>query len=133
MIVYASRTGNVESIIKKIDSNNPFKISKNLFISEPYFLFTYTDGLGDIPQEVLTFLNENNHAEKCIGLFCSGNKNFGSNFAKAADKINGKFGIPILAKVELRGFPSEILKIKEIVKEYEINGNYPKSILSNVK
>ena len=109
MIVYASRTGNVEYIIKKLDLPS-IKIEKGLIIKEPYFIFTYTDGLGEIPSEVSEFLLHNH--SYCKGVIASGNTNFGvNNFCGSADKISEMYSIPIIHKIELRGFESDYLHI----------------------
>ena len=48
MIVYASRTGNVSFVVSKLKLPN-IEISEALEMSEPFLLFTYTDGLGEVP------------------------------------------------------------------------------------
>ena len=56
-VVYASRTGNVESIISKLGIDDALKIEDGSeTIDEDYVLFTYTDGFGDVPYEVDEFL-----------------------------------------------------------------------------
>lgn len=116
MIVYASRTGNVEYIISKLDIES-VKIKDELIISEPYLLFTYTDGLGQVPNEVSKFL-VGNHSQ-CKGVISSGNSNFGvNNFCGSADKINAEYNIPIVSKIELRGFNSDYEYVK---KHYNTN------------
>ena len=56
-IVYASRTGHVEILMNKLNINNPTRImSGDEKVDEDFLLFTYTDGYGDIPAEVETFL-----------------------------------------------------------------------------
>ena len=56
---YASRTGNVEEIVNSlgIDALRIDDGSENM--DEPYILFTYTDGFGDVPYEVDEFYGEN--------------------------------------------------------------------------
>lgn len=102
MIVYASRTGNVEYIVNKLNLPS-IKIEKGLTIKQPYFIFTYTDGLGEIPSKVSEFLL--NNYSYCKGVIASGNTNFGvNNFCGSADKISKMYNIPIIRKIELRGF-----------------------------
>ena len=51
-VVYASRTGNVESIISKLGIEDALKIEDGSeTVEEDYILFTYTDGFGDVPYE----------------------------------------------------------------------------------
>lgn len=112
MIAFASRTGNVRFIVGELNVPN-VEITSDTVMNDKYVLFTYTDGLGNIPPLVEEFLKSNHHL--CLGVFASGNRNFGlSYFCGSADKINNWYGIPILHKMELRGTPSdfEILKQK---------------------
>ena len=105
MIVYASRTGNVEYIVNKLNLPS-VKIEKGLVIQEPYFIFTYTDGLGETPLEVLEFLKHNH--QYCKGVIASGNSNFGkNNFCGTADEISRRYKVPIIHKIELRGFEKD--------------------------
>lgn len=105
MIAYASRTGNVRYIINKMKLPS-IEIDKDVILNDKYILFTFTDGLGDIPPLVKAFL-ENNYA-LCEGVIASGNTNFGNNnFCGSADKISQQYGIPIIHKLDLRGKPSD--------------------------
>lgn len=105
MIAYLSRTGNVEHIVNRIGYES-VKIEPGLTMRVPYLLFVYTTGLGDAPEEVFPFLDEN--ASLCIGVVASGNSNFGHNvFCGSADKIHKKYGIPIVRRYELRGFQKD--------------------------
>ena len=48
MIVFASRTGNVRYIVNKLGLPN-IEITDGLVMTQPFLLFTYTDGLGQTP------------------------------------------------------------------------------------
>lgn len=114
MIVYASRTGNVRYIVSQLDKN-PTEISDDLILNEPYLLFTYTDGLGEIPAKVTHFLDQNAHF--CKGVVVSGNSNFGHRlFGGAGDKITATYQIPLVRKLDLRGYKADY---KAIQKFYE--------------
>lgn len=105
MIVYASRTGNVKSIVEKL-SLPATEIKEGLLIQCPYILLTYTDKLGDIPDAVRLFLADNHSL--CLGVAGSGNSNFGhQNFCGSVDKIHAQFGIPVICKMEMRGFQKD--------------------------
>lgn len=102
MIVYASRTGNVRFIVEQLGLPS-VEMTEDLIVNEPYLLMTYTDGLGTTPEIVEKFLVHNYHY--CQGVIASGNSNFGhAVFCKAADNISKKYNIPIVRKIELRGF-----------------------------
>lgn len=110
MIVYASRTGNVRHIANHI-SNESIEIQDGMTVNEPFIILTYTDNLGDVPTVVSDFL-ANNH-KHCKGVVASGNSNFGHQyFCYSADKINMQYNIPIIKKVELRGFQKDYEEIK---------------------
>lgn len=110
MIVFASRTGNVRYIINQLQLPN-IEMTEGLKVTEPYLLFTYTDGLGSIPQSVEDFLQHN--ASYCKGVIASGNSNFGHHvFCGSADKIHAMYNIPIVRKIELRGFSNDYEEIR---------------------
>lgn len=110
MIVYASRTGNVKYIANNIPVKS-IEIEEGMTVSEPYFILTYTDNLGDVPTIVSEFLATNH--QHCKGVIASGNSNFGHQyFCNSADKISRKYGIPIIKKIELRGFQKDYDEIK---------------------
>lgn len=105
MIVYASRTGNVRSIVSKLGQES-IEISEGLQLDEPFLLITYTDGLGDVPTKVARFLEQN--GEFCKGVVVSGNSNFGhSVFGGAGDKIAGIYDVPLVRKLDLRGYQAD--------------------------
>ena len=87
-IYYDSKTGNVERFIKKMQIQRP----KWHFIKI---------------KPAMTIENENNR--KLIkSVSSSGNRNWGQFFALAADKIQEKYGIPVLMKFELSGTNIEV-------------------------
>ncbi|MFJ5790196.1 class Ib ribonucleoside-diphosphate reductase assembly flavoprotein NrdI [Lysinibacillus sp. NPDC097162] len=105
MIVYASRTGNVRSIVTKLDGES-IEIYDGLLLTEPYLLITYTDGLGDIPAKVARFLEQNK--EFCKGVAVSGNSNFGHHvFGGAGEKIAEAYKVPLVCKLDLRGYQAD--------------------------
>lgn len=115
MIVYASRTGNIKSVISKLDDIECIEIEDGLMVSKPFIIFTYTDRLGDVPDVVAKFLQKNYKHLK--GVICSGNTNFAQInpvwYCGAADKISQQYNVPVLHKIDLRGYDSDIQTIKE--------------------
>ena len=91
-IVYASRGGNTESLVEKCGYKDALKIDTwNEEVKENYCLFTYTDGYGDIPYEVETFLSNNSSNLKAV--VCTGNTSFGDAFCGAGDKISEEHNV----------------------------------------
>lgn len=104
MIIFASRTGNVRSIVQKLGlpAKDLVEVEK---MDEPYLLFTYTDGLGSVPPIVDQFMTAN--FDLCKGIIVSGNRNFGhAFFGRAGDLLAAQYGIPLIEKVEMRGTPA---------------------------
>lgn len=113
-VVYASRTGNVQSIIDQLDNDSLEISSGDEVVEEPYILFTYTDGFGDVPPEVESFLE--NNGQNIKGVVVSGDQGYGEAYCKAGDVIAEQYNVPCLYKVENAGTDEDIAKIKELVK-----------------
>ena len=125
LLAYASKTGNIKRAITKlldyikvIDINQEnskrtiltidtleIKTGEEL-IKKNCILFTYTTGIGEIPQEIDKFII--NNINKIKGVICSGNKNWGLNYCKACDLIFEKFNLKTLFKFELAGNTHDI-------------------------
>jgi protein involved in ribonucleotide reduction len=117
LIVYDSFTGNVERFIKKTEMRS-IKIYKGLIIDEPFVMVTYTTRMGEIPNKTRDFLFDNYLFLK--GIASSGNRNWGTNFAKAADIISEQYKVPIILKFELSGTEQDLNTFKERLRELEI-------------
>lgn len=105
IIAYDSKTGNVKRFVKKLNLKS-FQIEDNIVCKEPFVLITYTTGFGNIPQKTLEFLK--NNYPFLIGVSASGNRNWGSSFAKSGDTISQQYNIPLLSKFELSGTNQDV-------------------------
>lgn len=114
-IAYASRTGNVESIVQSLGISSVFIENGNETMDTDYVLFTYTDGYGDVPAEVETFLISNSSHLK--GVIVSGDQSYGEAYCLAGDKIAETYDVPCLYKVENSGTGSDVIAIKEILEK----------------
>ena len=115
-IVYASRMGHVEGIIKRLGINNALKIVEGSEkMDGEYVLFTYTDGKGIIPKIVESFLQSNPGIKAVVG---SGSmERHADTFNFAAVKISETYGVPLIAKLDMDGTDDDISLIKsELVK-----------------
>lgn len=119
-IIYYTVTGNITKFIKKLEHDNTALITEGLKVDEPFVIVVGTINFGEVPLEVKKFLKENH--EHLIGVVGSGNRNWGRNFAKAADIISEKFNVPILLKFELSGNTHDVNKFKEEVEKLEVEG-----------
>ncbi|EMD16287.1 nrdI protein [Eggerthia catenaformis OT 569 = DSM 20559] len=111
-IVYSSRTGNVESIVNRIDLES-FSVESIDSMDEDYVIFTYTDGYGEVPYEVEEFLSTN--ADHLKGVVVSGDQGYGEAYCQAGDVISDQYNVPCLYKVENDGTDEDIEKIKEAI------------------
>jgi protein involved in ribonucleotide reduction len=112
MIAYLSRTGNVKDIVSRLDLPS-IEINKDSVIKSPYFLFTYTDGLGSTPETVELFLINKINQNNLFGVIASGNTNFGNYFCLTADRISNRFNVPIISKIDLRGTETDVRAIRD--------------------
>jgi protein involved in ribonucleotide reduction len=113
--VFASRTGNVESIIEKLGlTDSALRIedgSEN--IAEDFILLTYTDGYGDVPVEVDDFLSV--HSDHLKGVIVSGDQSYGEAYCGAGTVISEQYDVPVLYNVENDGTDEDIQAIKKIL------------------
>lgn len=112
-IAYASRTGNVESIIKALGAEALRIENGNESLDEDFVLFTYTDGYGDVPAEVESFLISN--APYLKGVVVSGDQAYGEAYCMAGDKIAATYGTECLYKVENSGTDDDLKAIQDIL------------------
>lgn len=95
------------------------QIREGLIVNTPYVLVTYTTGFGNVPESTSNFLK--NNSNKMVGVASSGNRNWGSNFAKAARIITEKYGVPNILEFELSGTKLDIDTFKERLRDIEIH------------
>lgn len=117
-VAYDSMTGNVRRFIRKLQLPS-VEIKADMEIKEEFILVTYTTGFGCIPEKVEQFLEKNHQYLR--GVSASGNRNWGDNFAASADKIAGKYHVPIVSKFELAGTNRDIEQFMEGVGKLEIH------------
>ncbi|MBB6637034.1 class Ib ribonucleoside-diphosphate reductase assembly flavoprotein NrdI [Cohnella thailandensis] len=112
LIAYDSKTGNVKRFIRKLDLP-AVQIDEQTKLDEPFVLVTYTTGFGQPPAKVMSFLQHNH--DRMVGVSASGNRNWGDGFAKSADLISQKYGVPVLMKFEMSGTSVDVEKFKREV------------------
>ncbi len=110
LYVYASRTGNVESIVTNLGLDALKIETGSESVGGDFILFTYTDGYGDIPPEVEEFLSANGSHIK--GVVVSGDTAYGDAFCGAGDKISELYGCPVLHRVENDGTEEDVAAIR---------------------
>lgn len=115
LVVYASKTHNVHRFVQKLGVRALRLQSGEEVAQEPCLLLTYTTGFGQAPPEVLRFVERNR--PYVVGVAASGNRNWGHNFARAADVLAEQYGLPVVHKFELSGTAHDIHTIQEAVHE----------------
>lgn len=125
MILYTSRTGNIQHVIEtlqELDSSiQAIDIKEIESVTNPFFLFTYTVLFGEVPEPVKEFMALHHHL--CIGIIGSGNTNWGhDNFCGAAKKLSSFYRIPIIDTLDVRGMSSNYENIIKQYRERFING-----------
>lgn len=119
VIAYDSRTGNVEWFAKQL--GYPVKPVTDFEgeMEESVFLVTHTFGRGSVPKNTQAFLDR--YAGNTIGVCVSGDNRWGSLFALAGDKIRLEYEIPLVRKLDLRGYPKDIEAVKSWIQEWMKN------------
>jgi protein involved in ribonucleotide reduction len=73
-------------------------------------LVTRSYNFGEIPETTRMFIDA--FRTHIIGVVVGGNRTWGKNFGAAGEKIQAKFGIPLIHKFEGTGFPNEVAVTK---------------------
>ena len=115
-IAYASRTGNCESIVKKLDCENIYIEEGTEPCNEDVILLTYTDGYGLVPTEVQDFVDNNKDHIK--GIIASGDKSFGEAFCGAGVTLSEELNVPLIMKIENSGTDEDIEKLKKELENF---------------
>ena len=120
LIYYSSASGNTARFVAGLGlaaDRIPIKDAAPFPDCEgPYVLIcpTYADGAGRgaVPKQVICFLNAPARRARLRGVIGAGNRNFGQTYARAADVIAAKCGVPVLYKFELAGTPTDIARVR---------------------
>lgn len=110
IVVYDSLTGQGKRFADKlgyqVEDIKTFETKANT----PLFLVTRSFNFGEVTREAAAFLAAYHHL--VIGVAVTGNRNWGTNFGAAGDKITAKYGIPLVLKFEALGMPEDVIKVK---------------------
>jgi len=115
-LVYASRKGHVEELVKKLNYPDVLKIETGEeVVNEDYFLITYTDGKGILPPVVETFVRNNLEGLKKAAV--SGNmEKHADTFCFAADRLLEIKNIEIVARFDSAGDDATVELIKNALR-----------------
>lgn len=114
LIVYDSLTGLSKKTALLLDKN-ALSVKEITTINQDCLLITRSIGFGNVPVTTLEFVRKNLPYIK--GVAVSGNKNWGTNYGAAGDKIQEEFGIPLVLKFEAFGMKEDIEYLKKWIGE----------------
>ncbi|CAM3246864.1 NrdI protein [Deinococcus saxicola] len=80
-----------------------------------FLLLTYTFGTGQVPDSTRNFLDQHGHLLR--GVVSSGSYHWGQNFARAADVIAARYGVPVVAKINKGGTATDRVRVLTWLKE----------------
>lgn len=111
-LVYASRTGNVEKLVNRLNADHVLKITTGEeTVDEPVLLITYTDGVGQLPAIVAGFVEKNRPYIKEAAV--SGNKERHlDTFGYAANVLKDTYHVPVLTVFNKDGDDETVSVIK---------------------
>ncbi|XSD74764.1 class Ib ribonucleoside-diphosphate reductase assembly flavoprotein NrdI [Bacillus subtilis] len=112
LIAYYSRTGNVRRFVAKTGLR-AVELAPDLTLAEPFVCVTGTYGFGQVARPVADFLAVN--SAHLAGVAASGNRNWGGNYAKAADIITAQYSVPVIGRFELAGTDEDVRQFIERV------------------
>lgn len=121
IVYFSSISGNTHKFVEKIRARRlrlPLRTGEDtLILDEPFVLIVPTygkpEGAGNVPPQVVKFLNVEQNRNHMLGVIGSGNTNFGPLFGIAADIVAKKCDVPVLFKFELMGTDSDVEKVNE--------------------
>ena len=126
VVYFSSISGNTHKFVEKLHARTqrlPLRTGEDtLVVQEPYVLCVPTygkpEGAGNVPPQVVKFLNVEENRRNMVGVIGAGNTNFGPLFGIAADIVSAKCDVPVLFKFELMGTPSDVDKGNEGLGEF---------------
>ena len=126
VVYFSSISGNTHKFVEKLHARTqrlPLRTGEDtLVVQEPYVLCVPTygkpEGAGNVPPQVVKFLNVEENSRNMVGVIGAGNTNFGPLFGIAADIVSAKCDVPVLFKFELMGTPSDVDKVNEGLEEF---------------
>lgn len=109
-------TNNTKRLVGKINTEFEIVDLSNYNKIEKYILITPTYNFGDIPDKVQEFLKA--HGLNMVGVISTGNKNWGTFYGQAGDKIADLYDVPLLHKLEMSGNKKDVEIINNILERY---------------
>lgn len=106
LVAFDSRTGNVEWFARQLGLPVVPVTELTGELKQDVLLVTHTFGRGGVPTSTQDFLNR--YAGNTIGVCVSGDRRWGQYFGLAGNKIQLEYDIPLVRKIDLRGYPADV-------------------------
>lgn len=116
LVVYDSLTGQSARFAKRLGLET-VSILDYEGESNEVFLVTRNYDFGEITVDTEEFLED--YADQVVALAVSGNRNWGTNYGAAGDKISKQHGIELVLKFEGAGFSHDIAFVQDWIENYK--------------
>ncbi|GGL90295.1 protein NrdI [Deinococcus aerolatus] len=122
LLAYDSLTGNVRRLALELAGQLGAAVVdvRTQAPAHEYLLLTYTFGCGQAPDSTRNFLDQ--HSPLLRGVVASGSYHWGNNFARAADVIAARYGVPVVAKVNKGGTAADRVRVLTWLREHNRYG-----------
>lgn len=127
VVVFSSVSENTLRFTRKLETVVPGLTVRRLplrrtepevWAARPFLLFTPTYGGGgeggEVPKQVIAFLNRPENRALLRGVVSFGNMNFGRSYCIAGDIISAKCGVPHLDRVEVFGTTEDVERVASL-------------------
>lgn len=116
IVVFDSLTGQCQRFAEKLGETciDILDYEPN---DEDVFLVTRSWDFGKVTEESKAFLEQ--YADKVVGLAVGGNRNWGTNFGAAGDKIGDAYEIELVLKFEGSGFTKDVEIVQQWITTYK--------------
>lgn len=113
IVYFTTNSKTTERFVENI--NRPLTLLTSSLVYDSPFILTLPTYNGRVIKPVKEFLSNQTNIGNLKGVIGTGNKNFGKDYAIAADIISNRFNVPLIHKVELLGTMEDIDKIHEVL------------------
>ena len=117
VVAFDSKTGNVEWFARQLGFPVCPVDEFEGELNQDVFLVTHTFGRGGVPKSTQNFLNR--YSGNVIGVCVSGDRRWGQLFGLAGNKIHLEYEIPLVRKIDLRGYQADIEAVSSWIQERE--------------
>ncbi|WP_313053996.1 class Ib ribonucleoside-diphosphate reductase assembly flavoprotein NrdI [Atlantibacter hermannii] len=125
LVYFSSRSENTHRFIQRLGLP-ALRIAidgkASLKVDQPYILVVPSYGggetKGEVPRQVIQFLNDEGNRALLRGVIAAGNRNFGDAFCRAGDVIAQKCQVPCLYRFELMGTMRDIENVRKGVNKF---------------